>query len=95
MVTHLACSRAPRAVQFLCCIMFKIATLTALPEVYERMSPEQKLDFAVPSVALGIVLLVSILGALVISFAIFAVQARAARTKPLGPAPYQPKRTRP
>ena len=57
-----ACSFS-MSIIFLCCIMFKISTLTELKEILARMSPEQQVDFNVPSVELSWVMFGSVIAA--------------------------------
>lgn len=68
------------SVFFVCSIIFKIASLTELGALRERMSIEQKADFDVPSVLLSFVMLGAVVGALLLSAAMFVVQLAQERT---------------
>ena len=59
---------------FLCCIIFKVGTLTELENVQHIMSREQESDFYIPTLPLTIVLSASIIGTLVASFVVLSVQ---------------------
>ena len=54
-------------VAFLCCVVYKIDTLTDLSEIKARMSIEQRQDFNLPIVALTAILFISVVGALIFS----------------------------
>lgn len=62
------------SVVYLCSLMFKMATLTQLQEVIERISPEQRVDYDVPSVGLSILLIASVLGSLFFSLILLVGQ---------------------
>ena len=57
-----------------CIIFYKYLQLTELPDIRARMSPEQRLDYFVPSVLLSVVFTSSVLGALVVSYLVLSVQ---------------------
>ena len=78
----LACSFG-LTVAFLCCIVYKIDTLTDLEEIRARMSIEQRQDFSLPIVALTAVLFLSVVGALVISGLILIGQIAEERARNL------------
>ena len=59
---------------FVCCIMFKLSTLTELDDLQRRMSYEQIQDFAVPTWVMTQVLMLTILGTLFGSLIIFIIQ---------------------
>jgi hypothetical protein len=68
---------------FLCCYAFKDAELTGLAAIQDKMSIEQKNLYVLDQGTLTAIMMCSIIAALVISAAIFAVQfaAEAARAK--------------
>ena len=53
---------------FVCCIAFKISTLTELRDVHTRMSIELQNDFRVPTDLLSMILFLSVFSAVVLSF---------------------------
>ena len=61
-------------VVFICCIMYKVGTLTELSDVQMVMSSEQRGDFIFPPIVLTFVLAACVGGALVASFVILIVQ---------------------
>ena len=48
------------AVTFLCCVCYKLNTLTELKDMQDRMSLEQKTDFVLPTVTLTAILIISV-----------------------------------
>ena len=62
------------SIYFLCCIIYKIRTLTELRDVQGVMSKELKSDFSFNSLGLSFVLIACVVGALVASFAMLLVQ---------------------
>lgn len=78
----LACSFGI-TVAFLCCIVYKIDTLTDLMEIKARMSIEQRQDFNLPIVALTAVLFLSVVGALIFSGLILMGQMGEERARKL------------
>jgi hypothetical protein len=68
-------------VAFLCCIVFKIDTLTDLTEIKARMSIEQRQDFDLPIVALTAILFLSVVGSLIFSGTILVGQFAEERAK--------------
>jgi len=61
---------------FLCCISFKMGTLTELQAVQKVMSAEQMRSFRISTLALSVGLVVSVVSVLFISFLILVVQLR-------------------
>lgn len=61
-------------VVFVCMLLFQVATLTEMDELQQRMSDEQKHDFEVPMFGLSVFLLVSVLGAIGLSFGLLTAQ---------------------
>ena len=61
-------------ITFLCCIAFKVATLSETTELQELMSLEQREDFRIYVGLLSVILLISVLGTLVLSFSMLFVQ---------------------
>lgn len=59
---------------YLCSLMFKMATLTELEEVLDRVSPEQRVDFRIPTIGLSFMLLGSVLGSLLLSLFLLVQQ---------------------
>lgn len=55
------------AAVYLCSLMFKMAALTELDDILERMSPEQRNDYYVPADIISGILLFSVFGALGLS----------------------------
>ena len=53
---------------FVCCIIFKISTLTELRDVHTRMSIELQDDFRVPTDVLTMILFLSVFSAITLSF---------------------------
>lgn len=68
------------AVVYLCSLMFKVATLTEMEEVLERISLEQRADYYVPSVTISWILLTAVVGALLLSFGLLLAQLARERT---------------
>ena len=62
------------SVLFLASICFKFTALTDQPKLQERMSLEQQKDFIVPARALSFILLLSVIGALVLSAILLVMQ---------------------
>jgi len=66
---------------FLSCLIFKVGTLTEMPEVQEVMSNEQTSALDVPSLSLTILLFASAVFALVLSAALLVVQLALERAR--------------
>jgi hypothetical protein len=66
---------------FLCCIVFKLGTLTELPSVQAVMTKEQGRDFSIPSATLSAIVAMSVLGVLVVSSVVLVVQLALARAR--------------
>ena len=76
---------------FLCCIIFKIGSLTELDVLKRRMAPEQREAFDVPADYLLVVLVVSVIATLFLSFGLLLKQlaieqARIAREEKMAKA---------
>jgi hypothetical protein len=72
---------AARLLDFLCCIVFKLGTLTEQSSVQAAMSDEQYRDFSIPSTTPSIILSACVLGALVVSSVILVAQLAMARAR--------------
>ena len=57
-----------------CSIFYKIDSLTELPSIFARMSPEQREDYSVRGLTLSVLFVVCVLGVLVFSAVIAATQ---------------------
>lgn len=66
---------------FLCCLVMKVASMSELEAVQRVMSREQKVMYNVPSIALSVILLISVVASLVLSSMVLLVQLRAEQEK--------------
>jgi len=60
---------------FICCILFKYATLTNTEEIQDKMSNEQKVDYVASTVFISTLLLVGVLGSLVVVTILAGIEA--------------------
>ena len=72
-ILALACSLS-LSVMFLCTIFYKYASLVQLPDIRDRMSIEQRDDFAIAGLLLTVIFMVCVFGALGLSAALFVIQ---------------------
>jgi hypothetical protein len=66
---------------FLCCIVFKLGTLTEQPNVQAVISHEQGRDFTVPSLTLSIILFACVLSTLAVSSIVLLVRLARERAR--------------
>ena len=69
----LSCSLS-LSVMLLCTIFYKYVSFTELPTIVERMSIEQRTDYAVAGLLLTVIFIVCVFGALVLSAALLGIQ---------------------
>ena len=69
------CCSLSLVVLFLACIFYKLATLTELRDVQDRMSYEQREDFELPAVPLTATIIASVVGVLILSAVLIVMQA--------------------
>ena len=74
------CCSFALAVLFLACIFYKVSTLTDMQSLQAHMSHEQQEDFVLPTVALTIIIVLSVIGTLDFSAVVFIMQV-AQRTR--------------
>lgn len=60
----------------MCCILYKLATLTEDEDVRDKMSEELREDYITDSVLLSFVLIASVVGALAFAALLLGVQVR-------------------
>jgi hypothetical protein len=72
-ILALGCSLS-LCVMFLCTIFYKYASLVQLPDIRDRMSIEQRDDFAIAGLLLTIIFMVCVFGALGLSAALLVIQ---------------------